>query len=172
LPAHLEGARADPKGVVRARVVCVRAREAIEFMENVPILVAGLLDWGFTLDNPANTKEHDLLKAHLVAELQCLEASRRRFHTEELIEHMQNIGKTAFEVVVVDDKEARLGNSVLPPGLKANREFLCEWTARGCFLTGTSRRDIVQFMKDMKTKKGAWWKDVREVYFNRGAAVQ
>jgi hypothetical protein len=110
LPAHLEGARADPKDVVRARVVCVRAREAIEFMENVPILVARLLGWGFSLDNPASTKEGDLLKADLVAESQCLEASRQKFHTEELIEYMQNIGKTAFEVVAVDDKEARLKN--------------------------------------------------------------
>lgn len=172
LPQHMQDDRADPKDVVRARVLCVRAREAIDFMESVPVVVARLLDWGFSLDIPVNTKEGEVLRACLVAELQRLEWSKQKFHTEELIEHMQRIGETALKAVVVGDKEARLGNPVLPPGFDAYRVFLCEWTARGCFLTGQPRQEIVLFMKDMWTKKGAWWKDVREVWFNRGAAVQ
>jgi hypothetical protein len=64
-----------------------------------------------------------------------------------------------------------MGNPVLPPGSEAYLEFLCEWAARGCFLVGQPRQEIVQFMKDMKPRKGVWPKDVLEVWFNRGAAV-
>jgi hypothetical protein len=56
LPPHLLGKRADPKEIVRARVLYVRAKEADEFMESVPALVAGLLNRGFSLDNPADKK--------------------------------------------------------------------------------------------------------------------
>jgi hypothetical protein len=43
---------------------------------------------------------------------------------------------------------------------------------RGGFLAGGTKQEIVQFMKDMQTKKGPWWKGVQEVWFNKGAAVQ
>jgi hypothetical protein len=92
LPLHLQGSRADPKEVVKARVVYVRPREAVEFMENVPILVAGLLSWGFSMDNPVNKEEGDLLKACMIADLQQLGSSKRMFHTEELIEHIKQVG--------------------------------------------------------------------------------
>jgi hypothetical protein len=157
---------------VKARLVRVKALEAVQFMEKVPLLVAGLLDWGFSLDNPENTPEGDVLKTCLIAELQSLEKSKHKFDTEELVAHMQKVGSEALSTIVVKDKHARLGNPVLPPGYVAYRDFLCEWTARGCFLAGDGRAEIVQFMKDMKNRKGAWWKDVREVWFSRGAAVQ
>lgn len=172
LPERLQEVRADPKEVVKARTVYVRAREAEQLMQEVPIYVASLLDWGFSLDNPTKSKEAEVLRKYLVGELKRSEGSKRKFHTEELIEHMQEAGKKAFKAFVVEDKVARLGNPIFPPGYVAYREFLCEWTARGCFLTGGARREIVQSMKDMQTKKGAWWKDVREVWFNKGAAVQ
>jgi hypothetical protein len=56
-------------------------------------------------------------------------------------------------------------------GYVSYREFLCEWTARGCWLAGGAGTEIVEFMRDVKGKKGAWWRDVRECWFQRGAAV-
>jgi hypothetical protein len=99
-----------------------------------------------------------------VAALQQLKKSGRMFHTEELMEHIQNVGEAALRTVVVDDNEARLGNPVIPPGFKAYRELLCERTARGYFMTRHTRQERIQFMKDMKTRKDVWWKDVREVH--------
>jgi hypothetical protein len=168
LPPHLQHDRVDAKDIVKARTVRVKAREAVQFMEEVPLLVTGLLDWGFSLDNPNNTAEGDVLKDRIIAELQSLEKSGQKFYTEEMIAHMQKVGKDAVRTVVVKDKQARLGNPDMPPGYTAYQEFLCEWTARGCFLAGCGRNEIAQFMKDIKNKKGAWWKDVREVWFNRG----
>jgi hypothetical protein len=172
LPEHLQGERADPKDVVKARTLYVRARQAEAFMRDVPIYVAGLLDWGFSLDNPDKSAEAAVLKQTLIAELHRLERSRRMWHTEELNEHMQDVGKKAFEAVVVKNREERLGNPVVPSGYVNYREFLCEWTARGCWLGGEARNEIREFMRDMKEKQGAWWRDVRECWFNRGAAVQ
>jgi hypothetical protein len=172
LPEHLQHQRVDIKDFVKARTVQVKVREVIQFMEHVPLPLLALLDWGFSLDNPIRSAEGDVLKARLVAELRSLERSRRKFHTEELITHMQGVGKMALNMIVVEDREARLGNPLLPPGYAVYRGYLCKWTARGCFLAGGGREEIVQFMKNMKNMKGAWWKDAREVRFNRGTAVQ
>ncbi|KAF2689545.1 hypothetical protein K458DRAFT_462602 [Lentithecium fluviatile CBS 122367] len=53
-------------------------RDAIELIDNIPIYVAKLLPWGFSLDNPVNTKEGDVLKQHLIGELRRLANSGRR----------------------------------------------------------------------------------------------
>lgn len=58
---HFNDPRADPKHVIKGRTLCVRAREAEEFMIQVPIYVAGLLDWGFKSDNPTKSAEADVL---------------------------------------------------------------------------------------------------------------
>jgi hypothetical protein len=60
-----------------------------------------------------------------------LDVSKRKFHTEELIKHLQGVGKKRVKTCVVEEKAARLNIPVLPPGYVAYREFLCEWTARG-----------------------------------------
>lgn len=39
-------------------------------------------------------------------------------------------------------------------------------------LAGEARREIFEFMGDMQTKKGAWWKDRREVWFGKRVVVQ
>lgn len=82
LPEHLQGERADPKEIVKARVLYVRSHEAIRFMEEVPLLVSDLLNWGFSLDNPGRTAEADALRSCLIDELRRLAQSKQRFHTE------------------------------------------------------------------------------------------
>ncbi|KAI8934658.1 hypothetical protein NX059_008349 [Plenodomus lindquistii] len=171
LPRALEGEKADPNEVVRARVVCVRLEHAVQNMNALPVFIAGLLDWGYSLDNPVNTAEGDALKAGLVEELRRLEREGRKFHTDELVRHMLGVGKDAVRSVVVKDVEERLGNPVLPPGFEEYRDFLCEWTARGCFMGPTGRKEVLVFMERMRREKVGWWRDVRECWFDRGAPV-
>lgn len=76
-------------------------------------------------------------------------------------------GKTAIKPIVVEDEKARLGNPIFPPGYQAYRDFLCEWTARGCFMCPMGQMDILGFMRQMdENKNRAWWKDEREVIFD------
>ncbi|KAH9875199.1 hypothetical protein J1614_004689 [Plenodomus biglobosus] len=171
LPARLAGDMADPNEVVKARVVGIRVRDAVMVMDALPVFIAGLLDWGFSLDNPVYTAEGDALKARLVAELGILAKSRRMFHTDELIAHLREVGRGALSAVVVQDVRERLGNPVLPPGFDEYRDFLCEWTARGCFMSPTGRKEVLMFMERMRREKAGWWKDVRECWFDRGAPV-
>ncbi|KAF2130743.1 hypothetical protein P153DRAFT_312662 [Dothidotthia symphoricarpi CBS 119687] len=173
LPPHLSDERANPADIKEVRKVHVHMPDAVQVMEAVPIYVASLLNWGYSLDNPTNTKEADVLKACLVAELQRLASSKRKFNSTELVEHMKTVGERAFVPHVVSASDQRLGNPILPPGYVAYREFLCKWTALGCFLSPSGRTEVVGFMREMeKNKSHVWWKDVREVFFNRGAPVQ
>lgn len=82
---------------------------------------------------------------------------------------MQDVGKKAVKTWVVED---RLDNPVWLSGYVAYREFLCEWTARVCFLAGEARRKILGSMGDVRMKDGTWWKGIREMWFGKGAAVQ
>jgi hypothetical protein len=168
LPRHLDHVRADVSEIVKARVVHVRVNEAVQFMDAVPILIARLLHWGYSLDSPVETAVGEALKACLIKELQMLaKEKRKKVHTDELKEHLLEVGKKAVKPVVVADKGDRLGNPIYPSGYEAYRDFLCEWTAKGCFLSPSGRRDVVQFMERMKETTKGWWKDVREVWFNR-----
>jgi hypothetical protein len=168
LPQHLDHDRADVAEIVKARVVTVRVNDAIAFVDAVPIFIAKLLHWGYSLDSPVSTAEGEALRACLVKELQRLAKKKRKVHTDELKKHLLEVGKKAVNPVVVADKGERLGNPIYPPGYEAYRDFLCEWTAKGCFLSASGRRDVVQFMERMKKEKTkGWWKDVREVWFNR-----
>jgi hypothetical protein len=64
--------------------------------------------------------------------------------------------------LVVEDKKARLNNLILPVGYEKYREFLCEWTARGCFLSQDAKLEIMQFVQKMRNDKEPWWKDYRD----------
>jgi hypothetical protein len=82
---------------------------------------------------------------------------------------MANVGRGALKPVVVEDVSARLGNPVTPPGYEAYRDFLCEWTARGVLMCPMGRMPILEFLRNMDkegNKKKAWWKDVRDVFFD------
>jgi hypothetical protein len=153
--------------IVEARTVHLRLEEAVQFMEAVPIFIAGLLDWGYSLDKPVGTAEGDALKKCLIGELRRLAKEKRKVHTDELEEHLLEVGKNAIKPVMVTEKGERLRNPIYPPGYEAYRDFLCEWTEKGCFLSLSGRRDVMQFMERMKEKTNGWWKDIREVYFNR-----
>jgi hypothetical protein len=164
--------RANAQEIKAFQQVYVHLPDAIDLMEKIPIYVAKLLLWGFSLDNPVYMVEGDVLKERLISELRRLASTRQRWKTDDLIVHMKDVGRRAFERVVVSaDKEKRLGNPVFPPGYEHYRDFLCEWTARCCFLSPLGRREILQFLRDMERNKGrAWWRDVREVYFTSGDA--
>lgn len=147
--------------------VYVRYDDAVNFME-VPKTIWVMLPYEFSLVNPVMMKESKVLEDVLKEELKRLSVDRTKvFKTVELIEHLKSVGKGAFKPCVVGDKETRLGNPEYPPGYLAYREFLCEWTARGCFLSPTGRRDLTEFMDEMERKKDrAWWKDLRELMFD------
>lgn len=148
--------------------VYVRYDDAARFMEQTPKKVWKMLSYGFSLDNPVETKEAGMLEKALKAELKHLSLDRRRvFNTVELVTHMEEVGKKAFTPEVVGSKEARLGNPEYPPGYLAYRDFLCEWTARGCFLGPTGRVELVRFMDRMERGKNkALWAGDREVMFD------
>lgn len=135
---------------------------------DVPKKIWGMLPYGFSLDNPVESRETAVLEDALKVELKHLSQNKRRkFNTEELIKHMKAFGSKALKPQVVGVKEARLGNPEYPPGYVAYREFLCEWTARGCFLSPSGRVELVLFMDEMERKKDrAWWKGVRELMFD------
>jgi hypothetical protein len=147
--------------------VYVRYVDVVRFME-VPKAIWRMLPYGFSLDNPVESREGVVLEDCLKRELKRLSMDRRRvFNTEELIAHMKAVGAKAFKPVVVGNKEARLGNPEYPPGYLRYREFLCEWTARGCFLSPSGRVELVVFMDRMKREKGkAWWGKERELMFD------
>ncbi|KAF2847776.1 hypothetical protein T440DRAFT_188314 [Plenodomus tracheiphilus IPT5] len=168
LPARLEGEKADPNEVVWARVVSIHLQDAIMVMEALPVFIAVLLDWGYSLDNPVQTAEGDVLKARLVAELEDLARSGRKVHTDELVAHLREVGRQAVRPVGVGDVRERLGSPVLPSEFEVYRDFLCEWTARGCFMGPTGRKEVLLFMERMrKEEKAGWWKEVRECWFDR-----
>jgi hypothetical protein len=58
--------------------VYVHLPDAIELMDRIPIYVAKLLHWGFSLDNPVNTREGELLRECLIRELRRQAGTRRR----------------------------------------------------------------------------------------------
>jgi len=171
LPPHLDRPDADVEDIKKARTVVVHMPDAAQVMEAIPIFVAGLLDWGFSLDNPVRTAEGEALKKCLVDELSRLARSKRRFNTKELEEHMKKVGEGAFRPVVVGSKEERLGNPIFPPGYLAYREWLCTWTARACFYSPIGRSEIMRFMQKIAMRKDVWWKDERDVWFGRGMPV-
>lgn len=145
----------------------VRHQDAVEFMQKVPMFVSSLLPYGFGADNPVDMKEGVALAKHLEAELQSLAQKRTIFSTRELIAHMEVVGKKAVKPVLVSkDKSERLGNPEFPPGYIDYRKFLCEWTARGCFLSPIGKMEVMSFMSRMGKEKGAWWKDERAVWFD------
>lgn len=159
----------DAEKIKNIQRVYVHLPDAIDLMERIPIYVAKLLPWGFSLDNPVYMKEGEVLKQHLVQELRRLAATKQRFTTDALIEHIQAVGEQAWTPVVVRDASQRLGNPIVPPGYAQYKKFLCEWTARCCFYSPVARMEILAFMKDMERYKDtAWWKDVREVWFTSG----
>ncbi|KAF2829882.1 hypothetical protein CC86DRAFT_177091 [Ophiobolus disseminans] len=166
LPPHLERDDADVEDVKRARTVVVHMPDAARMTDAIPIFVAGVLDWGFSLDNPVNSAEGDVLKQCLLEELGRLARSGKRFNTKDLEEHMMKVGEAAVRPVVVEKKGERLGNPVFPPGFVAYREWLCTWTARACFYSPTGRGEILKFMQKMGARK-----DERDVWFGRGAPV-
>ncbi|KAF1851809.1 uncharacterized protein K460DRAFT_362555 [Cucurbitaria berberidis CBS 394.84] len=147
--------------------VYVRYDHAVRFMD-VPKKVWSTLPYGFSLDNPVGSQEALALEEHLKKELMRLSQDRSRvFNTKELVEHIVAVGKDAVKPVVVQDESARLGNPSFPPGYHAYRAFLCEWTARGCFMCPMGRTDLLGFMKRMEERKDkAWWKDERDVFFD------
>ncbi|KAJ4369049.1 hypothetical protein N0V83_006132 [Neocucurbitaria cava] len=147
--------------------VYVRYEHAVKFME-VSKKIWGELPYGFSLDNPVGSREAVALEECLNGELKRVSMERRRtFNTKELVEHMVRVGNEAVKPVVVEDESARLGNPIFPPGYQAYRQFLSEWTARGCFLSPLGRMDVLGFMKRMDEHKGkAWWKDERDVFFD------
>jgi hypothetical protein len=171
LPPHLDREDANVEDVKKARTVCVHMPDAVKVMEAIPIFVASLVDWGFSLDNPVNSPEGAALKKCLVDELSRLAKSKRKFNLGALEEHLKKVGDNAFRAVIVDDEEERLGNPVLPPGYKTYREWLCTWTARACFYSPLGRSEILKFMQNIATRKDVWWKDERDVWFDRGAPV-
>lgn len=171
LPVRLAGDHADPNEVVLARVVRVRAKEAVGLIEALPVFVARLLDWGYSLDNPVQMAEGVVLKTRLVAELWELERKGRKFHSVGLVGYLREVGRGAVSPVVVGDEGERLRNPVLPPGYEEYRDFLCEWAARACFMSPTGRREVLEFMDRMGREKAGWWRDVRECWFGRGAPV-
>lgn len=164
--------RSDAQEIKSVQKVTIHFQEAVELIDKIPIYVAKMLPWGFSLDNPVNTVESYILKRKLVDELRRLAARRERWNTDDLIEHMKKVGAATVNPVIVSrNKENRLGNPIFPPGYERYKDFLCEWAARCCFLSATARAEIRRFMEDMeKFKRKAWCKDVREVFFTSGDA--
>ncbi|KAF2116524.1 hypothetical protein BDV96DRAFT_572301 [Lophiotrema nucula] len=140
----------------RARTI-VRYNDAVEFMQDVPNYAMAILDWNWERDNPTQFAESQVLHEHLKNELRRLAQSRQQFLSDDLIRHMLQVGRKAFKPYVVAEKEDRLDNPVFPPGYEAYRDFLCEWVARGCFLSQNSKADLMNFIWRMKTEKGVWW---------------
>ncbi|CAO2651123.1 Nn.00g094200.m01.CDS01 [Neocucurbitaria sp. VM-36] len=147
--------------------VYVRYDHAMRFME-VPKKIWSTLPYGFTLDNPVGSQEVLKLEECLKQELKRLSLDQNQtFNTKELVEHMVDVGRRAIRPVVVEDASARLGNPMFPPGYQAYRQFLSEWTARGCFLCPMGRMDLLGFMERMEEHKDrAWWKEERDVFFD------
>ena len=148
--------------------VHVRYDDAVAFMY-VPKRVWAMLPYGFSLDNPVESCEALALEKCLKGELKRLSVERKLFNTKEILDHMANVGRGALKPVVVEDVSARLGNPVTPPGYEAYRDFLCEWTARGVLMCPMGRMPILEFLRNMDkegNKKRAWWKDVRDVFFD------
>ncbi|KAH8624368.1 hypothetical protein IG631_21107 [Alternaria alternata] len=148
--------------------VHVRYDDAVAFM-HVPKRVWAMLPYGFSLDNPVESCEALALEKCLKGELKRLSVERKLFNTKEILDHMANVGRGVLKPVVVEDVSARLGNPVTPPGYEAYRDFLCEWTARGVLMCPMGRMPILEFLRNMDkegNKKKAWWKDVRDVFFD------
>jgi hypothetical protein len=80
------------------------------------------------------------------------------FKLKDLIEHLEKITKHAFDRHVVWDARYRLGNPGFPPGYQMYRLYLCEWTARGCFLHPNIVIEHKKFVARMGREKGVWWK--------------
>ncbi|KAL6703292.1 hypothetical protein ACN47E_009999 [Coniothyrium glycines] len=145
--------------------VHVRPRDAVQFMR-VPQAVWSMLPYGIRGDNPVHAKEARVLHACLETELEALASKKQLFNTEELVKHMKAVGEHAVKSRVVGSKADRLGNPEYPAGFLAYRDFLCEWTARGCFLSPVGRTELLEFMKKMdENKQRAWWKEEESVQF-------
>jgi hypothetical protein len=142
-PSEAVMKRGNAQEIKSVQQVYVHLPDAIELMDRIPIYVAQLLHRVFSLDNPVNMREGEVLRECLVWELRRQAGTRRRWKTDDLIAHMKKVGAGVFTPVVVSSKkEDRLGNPVYPPGYEQYREFLCEWTARCCLLSPTARMEI------------------------------
>ncbi|PSN69103.1 hypothetical protein BS50DRAFT_619787 [Corynespora cassiicola Philippines] len=156
----------DHNQIQVAMRVRIHYDDAVELMETIPIFVQKLLPFGFVEDNPAYTEDGISLKGALQRELLRLQESQKEFNTQELIRHMSKMAKRAMFPAVLQDREARLGNPILPPGYSDYSKFLAEWTARVCFLSPRGRSDLLGFLQKMRDEDWAWWKDERDVFFN------
>jgi hypothetical protein len=167
LHTHLNHVRADVSDMVKAGTMHVRVEEAVQFMDAVPIFIAGLLNWGYSLDNPVGTAEGDALKAGLINELQRLAASRRKMHTDEPNEHLLEVGKNAIKPVVVMKKEEMLENPIYPPGYEAYRGLFCEWTASVLFESESKKGHDAAYEAEKEGPNERVAGGCQEVYFNR-----
>jgi len=103
--------------------VYVGYAHAVRFMQ-VPKTIWRMLPYGFSLDNPVESREGVALEECLKVELKRLSMDRRRvFNSEELIAHIKGIGAKAFKPVVVGNKEAWLGNPDIRRGIYAIGSF-------------------------------------------------
>lgn len=138
-------------------VTWVRFDQAISFMQNVVLYIASIKPWGYAFDNPHTTKEAELLVKCLQKELHRLSKTKQRFNTKDLIAHMQEVGAKAFTPVVVEEKDARLDNPIYPAGYEDYMNYVCEWTAGGCFWSKQTAVDVTYCVGLIMKNKGAWW---------------
>jgi hypothetical protein len=130
----------------------VEIREVVQFMKDVSLLLIELLDWEFSLDNPMRSVEGGVLKGCLIAELRRLERSRRRFYTEELITHMEEVGKAALKIVVIEDKKARLENPLFfLPGTLRIETFCANGRLESAFLLEVGERRLYSSRRVQRT---------------------
>jgi hypothetical protein len=152
---------ATPENAVAdVAVTRVRHRDAVDFLEKFVIPVAALLPWGHSADNPVTFPESHHLLTYIKSKLWQLDFSRQKFKLQALINHLVKSTEHAFKRYVVLDKKYNLENPVFPPGYETYRLYLCEWTARGCFLAP----DMVKKHKNFVARMGrelthVWWKD-------------
>lgn len=137
----------------------VRSRDAIDWIDRFVVPVAALLPWGHTKDNPVTFAESSVLLSCLKQELIRLERNRQNFRLQQLADHLTKVAANAFRAVVIADKTYNLGNPILPPGYERYRAYLCEWTAKGCFLGPMVVVEHKKFVTKMWMEKRVWWKN-------------
>lgn len=148
----------DQNNGAEIAVTRVRYRDAVDFMQRFVIPVARLLPWGYSTDNPVMFLESRWLVEHLKRELRRLEGVRRKFKLQGLIGYLNMVAAEAFKPVVVREERFNLGNPIFPPGYEMYRTYLCEWTARGCFLAPRVVKEHKEFVARMVREQGVWWK--------------
>jgi hypothetical protein len=136
----------------------VRYRDAVDFLEKFVVPVAALLDWGHAADNPVGFVESRYAVDAIKAELRRLEGTREMLRLDGLVGRLEDAAGRAFKPHVVRDKKYNLGNPIFPPGYEAYRKYLCEWTAKGCFIHPSLVQEHKKFVARMHTERGVWWK--------------